>query len=97
MQPPELPAKVFRKVQDDGRAEFTLSRTRANWRRLMLLRDATAPGREVFSHLCSWDNTWHSMGCYTVILLFGVFPAKVCRSLPLGGFTRILSGHADCA
>lgn len=76
-QPPWLPAKVFRKVQDDGRTEFSLSRTRANWRRLTLLRDATAPARQVFAHLCSWSNPLHSGGWYCVILLFGVFPSRV--------------------
>lgn len=76
-QQPSLPAKVFRKVQDDGRYEFTLSRTRANWRRLILLREATAPARAVFWHLCSWENTLHSGGWYCVILLLGVYPSKV--------------------
>lgn len=76
-QPPWLPAKVFRKVQDDGRSEFTLSRTRANWRRLTLLRDATAPAAQLFAHLCSWSNPLHSGGWYCVILLFGLFPSRV--------------------
>jgi hypothetical protein len=78
-QQPCLPAKIFRKVQDDGRAEFTLSRTRANWRRLILLREATAPAWAAFQHLCSWENTLHSVGCYCVILLLGMYPSKVSR------------------
>jgi hypothetical protein len=88
-----LPAKVFRKVQDDGRSEFTLSRTRANWRRLTLLRDATAPARRLFDHLCSWSNPWHSGGCYCAILLFGVFPSRV--SVQCGGtlWWLVLSQH----
>jgi hypothetical protein len=77
-----LPGRVYRKVIDDGRSEFTLSRTRANWRRLTLLRDATAPARQLFSHLCSWSNPWHSGGWYCIILLFGLYPSRVrvtCR------------------
>jgi hypothetical protein len=78
-QQPCLPAKIYRKVQDDGRAEFTLSRTRANWRRLILLREAAAPAWAAFQHLCSWENTLHSLCCYGVILLLGVYPSQVGR------------------
>eukprot|EP00879_Flechtneria_rotunda_P016466 GHRR01017231.1.p1 GENE.GHRR01017231.1~~GHRR01017231.1.p1 ORF type:complete len:473 (+),score=171.06 GHRR01017231.1:1679-3097(+) len=77
-QAPHLPCKVFRKVQDDGRFEFSLSRTRANWRRLTMLREASAPAAAAFNHLCSWENVWHSSACYCVILLFGMYPSKVC-------------------
>lgn len=93
-QPPMLPAKVFRKVQDDGRADFTLSRTRANWRRLTLLRDATAPARQLFSHLCSWGNPWHSGGWYGVILLFGVYPSRVSEHC--GDRVHSLDGDRGC-
>jgi hypothetical protein len=92
-----LPAKVFRKVQDDGRSEFTLSRTRANWRRLTLLRDATAPARRLFDHLCSWSNPWHSGGWYCVILLFGVFPSRVCEHCGRTQWWLVLSQRIlDC-
>jgi hypothetical protein len=82
-QQPNLPCRVYQKVADDGRAEFTLSRTRANWRRLTLLRDALAPAHAAFAHLCSWSNLWHSGGWYCVILLFGVWPSRVLAVLLL--------------
>ena len=74
---PAVPTKVSRKVLDDGRNDFTLSRTRHNWRRLLALKEGWAPVAAVMGHLCRWENIWHSLGVYAVILLLGVFPSQV--------------------
>lgn len=76
-QAPGLPARLLRRVQDDGRGEFSLSRARANWRRLIALRDAAAPAAAAFTHLCSWDSWLHSGGAYVGILLLGAHPSQV--------------------
>eukprot|EP00775_Hariotina_reticulata_P007799 gene7799-7996_t len=82
-QLPSLPFKALRKVQDDGRSEFTLSRTRSNWRRLIVLREGLAPAAAAFQHLCLWESYRDSCCCYCVILMFGLWPSKVLAVLLL--------------
>jgi hypothetical protein len=74
---PALPAALSRPLLDDGRSEFTLSRTRHNWRRLLALRDLTAPAGAWLEHICSWRAPGHSLGVYLVILLLGAYPSAV--------------------
>jgi hypothetical protein len=80
---PALPAALSRCLLDDGRSEFTLSRTRHNWRRLLALRDLLTPAGAWLEHVCSWRAPGHSLGVYLVILLLGAYPSAVGRT---GGY-----------
>ncbi len=76
-QSPGVPPKVGKRVVDDGRAEFTLSRTRQNWRRLIALHAALAPAAAAFAHVCSWESPLHSSAVVSAILLLGLYPSQV--------------------
>jgi hypothetical protein len=74
----QLPPRALGRVLDDGRAEFTLSRTRHNWRRLIAGRAWVAGTLgAAFWHVCAWDNVWHSGGVVATVVLLGFFPAQV--------------------
>jgi len=78
----QLPARALARVPDDGRGEFTLSRTRHNWRRLMAAR-AWAAGTlgAAFVHVCEWNSVWHSGGVAATVVLLGVYPSQTLALL----------------
>jgi hypothetical protein len=78
----QLPPRVLARVPDDGRGEFTLSRARHNWRRLMAAR-AWAAGSvgAAYVHVCEWNNAWHSGGVAATVVLGGFFPSQVVAAL----------------
>lgn len=85
-QQQQLHARALARVMDDGRGEFTLSRTRHNWRRLIAARTWVAGTvGAAFEHVCTWENPAHSGGVAATCVLLGVYPSQVGGILGLGG------------
>ena len=77
-QTQQLHARALARVMDDGRGEFTLSRTRHNWRRLIAARTWVAGTvGAAFEHVCKWENPAHSGGVAATVLLLGIYPSQV--------------------
>ncbi|KAI8463209.1 MAG: hypothetical protein J3K34DRAFT_527166 [Monoraphidium minutum] len=83
-QQAQLHARALARVMDDGRGEFTLSRARHNWRRLIAAR-AWAAGTlgAGFAHVCAWENVVHSGGVSVTVVLLGMYPSQVLALLLL--------------
>ncbi len=78
---PPLSHRVARRLLEDGRGDFALSRTLVNWRRLTNAIGSVQPLVRWWKGVQSWQRPWHSARVAVVIVLAANWPS---RALALG-------------
>eukprot|EP00195_Chlamydomonas_chlamydogama_P002415 CAMPEP_0202923282 /NCGR_PEP_ID=MMETSP1392-20130828/78368_1 /ASSEMBLY_ACC=CAM_ASM_000868 /TAXON_ID=225041 /ORGANISM="Chlamydomonas chlamydogama, Strain SAG 11-48b" /LENGTH=438 /DNA_ID=CAMNT_0049616959 /DNA_START=27 /DNA_END=1343 /DNA_ORIENTATION=- len=80
---PGIPLRTARRLLDDGRQEFTLSRTQQNWRRVMAVIAAVRPLQEWWRQVQSWRNPVLSTAVACGTMFWAVHPAQMSALLLL--------------
>jgi hypothetical protein len=72
-----MPSQTARRMADDGRQEFSLSRTKQNLLRIAAAADLVQPLGEWFDNVRSWSNPLLSGSVTLGLVLLTVYPSRV--------------------
>ncbi|KAL6760167.1 plant phosphoribosyltransferase C-terminal-domain-containing protein [Haematococcus lacustris] len=74
--PPGIPYRAARRLLDDGRQDFSLSRTQQNWRRLTAVLGSAGPALQWWKEVQSWRNPLLSAAVAAGIVAAAAYPSR---------------------